>query len=114
MTVRCSVPAKPDNVHRIFSRDISGTGIRLVSPEILPEGGLLDLIIDIPDRDTILLKGEVVWVKDTKDSKNMSKRQFNTGIKFTMDDKREDGRLKDFIHNLARKESENIRRAKGL
>lgn len=60
------------------SENISGTGIGIKLKELLSEGAELSLKTILSDKNYILTKGKVVWIKPAKE-KNM----FDAGIHFT-------------------------------
>lgn len=82
LPVRCSVAQKAGNIHRIYSSDISGEGICLQVPEMLPQKTILDLKVDIPYKGSLAMKGEVVWVKEAERASGQSERLFDTGVRF--------------------------------
>ncbi|NQT90302.1 MAG: PilZ domain-containing protein [Candidatus Omnitrophica bacterium] len=83
LPVVCTVSERAGLTHHTFTRNISGEGICLQAPEILPEGSFLDLTIEIPSGRPVKVKGEVVWVTEIKEQTGASGRLFDTGIKFT-------------------------------
>ena len=82
LAVECVVPEKAGNQYHTFSKDISGEGICLQVPEIMPEGSILYLRIDIPEQKPVAVKGEIVWVKESKGPTKDPGRAFSAGIKF--------------------------------
>lgn len=103
LPVRCSVAQKPGSVHRIYSSDISGEGICLQVPEMLPQKTTLDLKVDIPNNSPIIMKGEVVWVKEAEMETGQSERLFNTGIRFTKIRPEDKARLGTFLASIIKK-----------
>ncbi|NQT96025.1 MAG: PilZ domain-containing protein [Candidatus Omnitrophica bacterium] len=97
LPVTCSVPEKKGNAYHIFSNDISGEGVCLLAPEMLPEGSVLDLEIDISSGNPVAVKGEVVWVDKGKESSSNGERVFTAGIKFTRVDAKDKQRLNTFL-----------------
>jgi len=106
LSVECSFSEQSNNVYHVFSKDISGEGICIQFPEIIPEGSLLDLKIDIPKTRPISVKGEIVWVDESHRTSNDQDRLFNAGIQFVKVDKRDRDRLKDFL-DVADKKAQN-------
>lgn len=93
----CRVIEKDAGLYHIFSKDISGEGVCLKIPEILPEGSLLELDISLPGSNPLSFKGEVVWVKETSVNTGRSARTFDTGIKFLEIDPGDREVLFDFL-----------------
>ncbi len=82
LSVACKVIERPDIRWSVFSKDISGEGICLHMPEILPQDAVVDLEVDIPGGKRIVARGKVVWVKEIDTLDSEGKRQFKAGIKF--------------------------------
>lgn len=82
LDVACKVTERPESYWSVFSKDISGDGICLYLPEILPQDAVVDLEIGIPGEKHILAHGQVVWVREIQTPSAEGKRQFNAGIKF--------------------------------
>jgi hypothetical protein len=97
VSVVCKVAEKKGDVHHLFTKDLSGEGICIKVPEILPEGTLLDLTINAPDSKPILLKGEVAWVKKVEEMSAGGERLFDTGIRFIKVDPKDKDRFKKFL-----------------
>jgi len=106
LDVTCSVPERAGDVYHSFSKDISGEGICLQVPEIMPEGSQLDLEIKLPDKRPISVKGEIIWVNEVKRSSAVSERVFNAGIKFLKLSKKDKGLLSELLEKFA---GDNIR-----
>lgn len=101
LPVICNVAEKTGNVHHIFSKNISGEGLCLRVPEILPEGSQLDLKIEAPDDNNLITaRGEVVWVKESEEEPGQTQRLFDTGIKFTKIEPEDKARLGGFLISL--------------
>lgn len=100
LPVICNVVEKTGNVHHIFSKNISGEGLCLRVPEMLPEGSQLDLKIEVPDGNPITAKGKVVWVKESEEESGQTQRLFDTGIKFTKIEPEDKSRLGVFLVSL--------------
>ncbi len=78
--------------------DISEGGMFIVTPKPLSPGTRLRIQIKHPDtRNTLLLKGEVVWNRTTSYSPN---EQRGMGIRFEGLGTREKTRLKEFVKKL--------------
>jgi hypothetical protein len=103
LDVNCNVPEKGGNLYHTFSKDISGEGICLRVPQILPEGSPLELEIYIPDADIVTVKGEVVWVNQTSSSEKDGERFFDTGIRLLQADAKQKSMLRDFLYSSAEK-----------
>jgi c-di-GMP-binding flagellar brake protein YcgR len=74
---------RPGDTYKTFSKDISGQGICLKIPEIVPQGGVLDLLVSMPDKRPIKITGEVVWVKEIEaQAQEGAGRTFDAGVRF--------------------------------
>ena len=82
LRVICKVIEKPNSHWAVFSKDVSGEGICLYLPEILPRHAVVDLEIDMPGEKRIHAHGQVVWVREIETPNAEGKRQFSAGIKF--------------------------------
>jgi c-di-GMP-binding flagellar brake protein YcgR len=83
LAVDCTISEKHGDTYKTFSRDISGQGICLKIPEIVPQGGVLDLLVSMPDKRHIKITGEVVWVKEIEaQEQEGAGRTFDAGIRF--------------------------------
>ncbi|MBN1406047.1 MAG: PilZ domain-containing protein [Candidatus Omnitrophica bacterium] len=80
--VICKVIESADSRWSVFSKDISGEGICLYLPEILPQDAVVDLEIRIENNRPINVRGKVVWVKELESTEGSTRRQFNAGIRF--------------------------------
>lgn len=101
LEVDCSVPEKTGNIYHSFSKDISGEGICLQVPEMMPEGSQLDLEIKIPDHSPIAVKGEIIWVTEADRDPSASERIFNAGIRFLRLSKKDKDLLSEFLEKSA-------------
>ena len=101
LSVECSFSEQSNNVYHVFSKDISGEGICIQVSEIIPEGSLLDLKIDVPETKPISVKGKIVWVDESPRTSNEQDRVFNAGIQFVKVDTRDKKRLRDFLDVVA-------------
>lgn len=99
LNVVCSVPEKKGNNYHLFSKDISGEGICLQVPEILPEGTVMDLKVNIPDGKPILVRGIVVWVSEFPNEAEQSERLFDTGIKLIKVDASDKQKFIDYLNS---------------
>ncbi len=108
LAVDCSISESPGDRYHSFSKDISGEGICLQVPEIMPEGRQLNLEIHIPDKRTILVKGEIVWINEVKRLSQDSDRLFSAGIKFLKLNPKDKDLLAEFFDNNA--EMDNLHR----
>ncbi|MFH1645615.1 MAG: PilZ domain-containing protein [Candidatus Omnitrophota bacterium] len=105
LEVECAVPEKGGYKHRVFTNDISGKGLSLWVPEILPEGSPLDLIVTLPENgELIKIKGEVAWVDEAKVKSEHSHRLFNTGIKFLKVESKDSQKFSDYLNILLKDE----------
>jgi c-di-GMP-binding flagellar brake protein YcgR len=103
LAVDCTIPERPGDTYKTFSKDISGQGICLTVPEIIPQGGVLSLHVSVPGQGPIKILGEVVWVKEAEDSKEKNLgRAFNAGIKFLKIDSHGQKALDNFLIESAR------------
>jgi c-di-GMP-binding flagellar brake protein YcgR len=83
LSVDCTIPEKRGDTYKTFSKDISGQGICLKIPEIVPQGGVLDLLVSMPDKRPVKITGEVVWVKEIEaQKKEGAGRTFDAGVRF--------------------------------
>ena len=103
LSVECSFSEQSNNVYHVFSKDISGEGLCIQVPEIMPEGGLLDLKINIPKTRPISVKGKIVWVDESPRTSNEQDRVFNAGVQFVKVDTRDRKRLRDFLDVTVKK-----------
>lgn len=62
--------------------DISKGGMRLVLDEKLPNGAIIDVKIQTPEKKIIEVEGEVIWTKESGGRDAQGKRFFHSGIKF--------------------------------
>ena len=99
LSVICSVPEKKGNNYHIFSKDISGEGICLQVPEILPEGIALDIKVNIPGEKAISARGIVAWVNESPNGAKQPERLFDTGIKFIRIDTGEKQKLVNYLNS---------------
>ncbi|UCH12147.1 MAG: PilZ domain-containing protein [Candidatus Omnitrophota bacterium] len=97
LSVDCKVMKKPDSRWSVFSKDISGEGICLNMPEILPQDAIVDLDVDIPGEKHIIARGKVVWAKEIDTLDSEGKRQFDSGIKFIKISPKDKDELVNFI-----------------
>jgi|GEM_PF-1504817 len=98
--VECSIPGKADDVYHAFSQNISGEGICLKVPEIMPEKSQVALNIKIPDMKPIVVKGEVAWVNEVERDSVGSERIFKIGVRFLKIDARDKNLLNRFISQI--------------
>ena len=97
LNVACKVTEEPESYWSVFSKDISGDGICLYLPEILPQDAVVDLEIDIPGEKHIIAHGQVIWVREIQTPSAEGKRQFNAGIKFVKINPEDKDNLVNFI-----------------
>ena len=85
------------------SVDISTRGLRLLLDEKIETGSPIHLEIRIPGHKRLIRTGgEIVWTAESKkDSTDIGKRFFNTGIKFYKFHNHDDKKLFDFIENIS-------------
>jgi c-di-GMP-binding flagellar brake protein YcgR len=102
LPVDCSITERPGDIYKTFSKDISGQGICLRMPEMVPKESALDIIIKINDNSTIKITGEVAWVKEAEASANEPERMFNVGVRFLRIDARDQKVLDNFLAESAR------------
>jgi hypothetical protein len=102
LPVDCIVPEKPGDVYKTFSRDVSGTGICISVPEIMPESSRVRLRVCLPNNQQVSLAGEIVWVKEAEPTPANNGRVFNAGIRFVDMDKRGKGIFDSFLIDCAR------------
>ena len=101
LNVECRISGKADDVYHAFSHDISGEGICIQVPEIMPEKSQVDLNIRVPNMQPIAIKGEVVWVDEIKQDSAGSERIFKAGIKFLKIGIKDKALLNKFIGKIA-------------
>ena len=104
LSVDVSFSEQSNSVYHVFSKDISGEGLCIQVSEIMPEGSLLDLKINIPKTRPISVKGEIVWVDESPRVSNDQDRVFNAGVQFVKVDTRDRKRLRDFLDVTVKKE----------
>lgn len=97
LNVVCKVIEKSGSHWSVFSKDVSGDGICLYLPEILPQDAVVDLEIDVADKKRITARGNVVWLKEIETPNAEGKRQFSAGIKFIKISPRDKKALFNFI-----------------
>ncbi len=96
LNVLCKVLEKSDSKWSVFSKDISGEGVCLYLPEMLPQDALVTLAIEMPSGKNVSVQGKVAWIKELEKQTGADKRQFSAGIKFVKisgKDKKELGSL---------------------
>ncbi len=88
--------------------DISGTGISLLTPDLVGEGGILEISLEIPGFPLGWFKtyGKVIHVKSLKET---GKGLYNIGIRYIGISQRDQERLIAFSFSQQRK---NIRQSK--
>ena len=101
LSVDVSFSEQSNNVYHVFSKDVSGEGICIQVPEIIPERSILDLKIDLPKTKPINVKGKIAWVGESPRASNDQDRVFNAGVQFAKVDKRDRNRLRDFLDVVA-------------
>ena len=102
LPVDCVITEKQSDTYKTFSKDISGQGICMTVPEMVPQGGLLQLSVSIPDKKPIQITGEVIWVKELERLADSSARSFNAGIRFLKIGRHDQKLLDNFLLNSAR------------
>lgn len=88
------------------SLNISKGGMKVLLAEKLPAGAIIDLKIQIPERKTIYVEGEVVWTKELEEKDPSGKRFFHSGIKFMAMKEPVGTRLDSYISHLEHQSSE--------
>jgi len=102
LLVDCTIPERPGDTYSTFTKDISGQGICLRIPEIVPKESTLILVVNIPNHRPIKITGEVIWVKEIEEKTEGLARAFNAGIKFLKIDERDKRVLDNFLIESAR------------
>jgi hypothetical protein len=102
LSVDCIVPERPGDEYKTFSYDISGQGVCLNVPEMMPRGSRVRLKIGIPDKAPVNVIGEIVWVKEIAQDPADLKRIFSAGVKFFAIDKKDRAVLDNFLIEAAR------------
>lgn len=97
LEVVCEFAKKSDSNWSLFTKNISGEGICIYTPEILPEAAIVDLRIRIPEREELSVKGSVVWVREAHSLDEQGRKQFNAGIKLTDINSKDKRRFVGFI-----------------
>jgi len=97
LAVTCSLVKKDSDTYHVHAKDISGTGICLQVPEILPEGATLNLSIKLPDGGSLEVSGTVVWVNEQSQETRNVGRIFNAGVQFSEIKPKDKGRFEKFI-----------------
>lgn len=62
--------------------DISKGGMKLVLDEKLPNGAIINIKIQTPEKKMIEVEGRVIWTKESGGMDAQGKRFFHSGIKF--------------------------------
>ena len=93
------------DVYRAFSQNISGEGICFQVLEIMPEKSHVNLIINIPKKKSILVKGEVAWVSEAKRDSIASERIFQIGVKFLKVNTKDKNLLNEFLCKIVEDDS---------
>lgn len=76
------IPSDPDQERRCITVDISPTGMKVFSKELLQNEEVLELFFNLPDEEqAIQAKGKVIWVKEREEKFS------ECGIEFTQIDK---------------------------
>ena len=102
LPVDCTIAEKSGDTYSTFTKDISGQGICLRIPEIVPKESTLNLVVDIPNHRPIKIVGEVVWVKEIEEKTEGLARAFDAGIKFLKIDAHDKKLLDNFLIEAAR------------
>lgn len=97
LSVICKVLERPDSHWSVFSKDISGEGICVFLPEILPQDAIVDLEIELPEGKRVIAHGKVAWIKKLDSPNNKEKRQFSVGIKFINISPKDKDNLVNFV-----------------
>ena len=102
LPVECRVPDKSDNIYHTFSKDISGEGICLQVPELMPEGSVLDMMVKMPQGRPLHVRGEIAWVSESPKKSDSDERSFMAGIKFVKVDPDDKKRLSSFLDDAVK------------
>ncbi|MDD5504152.1 MAG: PilZ domain-containing protein [Candidatus Omnitrophica bacterium] len=102
LNVNCNIPGKSGYTYKTFTKNVSGEGICLSVPEMIPQGGIVELEIGIPDNRYIRLTGETVWVNEIQQGENGIERVFNAGIRFLKISDQDRVVLNNFLNEIAR------------
>ena len=102
LSVDCTIPERPGDTYSTFTKDISGQGICLRIPEIVPKESTLILVVNIPNHRPIKITGEVIWVKEIEEKTEGLARAFDAGIKFLKIDAHDKKLLDNFLIESAR------------
>lgn len=97
LNIVCKVAEKAGSHWSVFSKDISGEGICVYLPEILPQDAIVDLDINIPGKGLVSVRGEVVWVKEDDTLTEGGRRLFSAGIRFIKIKPKDKNNLVNFI-----------------
>jgi len=102
LAVECSVQEKVGDLYHAFSHDVSGEGVCLQVPEIMPEKSQINMQIKIPGKRPLDVKGEVVWVSEMKRDYTASERVFKVGVRFLKIDTKDKGVLNKYLDQIAK------------
>ena len=100
LNVVCRVIEKNNSKWSAFTKDVSGEGICLVLPEMLPEDATVDLVIEIPQKEKVSITGKAVWIKEISAAAKDGKRQFSAGIKFVKIKPKDRDNLMSFVSSF--------------
>ena len=81
LEVEYSVEKKP-RLTNGRTLDISKGGMKLLLDEKLPNGTIINVKIQTPEKKIIEVEGKVIWTKESEGRDSQGKRFFHSGIKF--------------------------------
>ena len=95
---------RPNNRHKVITKNISLGGLNVVVMEKLLPGMALHLEVDIPTKKgPLICTTEVVWSKPLPLEDRLKKREFETGVKFVNMANADKTALRGFISHLSDK-----------
>lgn len=90
---------KTGKVRRALTKDISASGMRLITEELLESGTPLDIEVKLPDRDTpMAFTAEVIWSQPVGEPrKSYQNPTAETGVKFVRIDAKDQTLLNQYV-----------------
>lgn len=89
-----------------FSKNISSTGINIITSEKLEKGTQLEIQIFISERESVGAKGEIIWQAGCSFIPASKRRYYTTGIQLVYMSSQDAIKTSDFVREMLRKQSE--------
>ena len=90
------------------TENISAGGIRFIIKERLLVSSVVDLKLHIPNKETIICKGRVIWVFGRKGPFFKGRQFFDTGIEFSTIDNKDVNTIKELVVSIALSKKESL------